>query len=76
MIKKYAFYDSNNIVCQTFIAELNQDSIQKFMLDYSSLFGSVGVEELDVDDPIEIGWSIITRGPVETIENPVEILSE
>ena len=65
-MKKYAFYDSNNIVCQTFVAELNTDSLQKFMADYSVLFGSIGVEELDADDPIQIGWSIITKAPVET----------
>jgi len=67
-MKKYAFYDINNIVKQTFIAELNAENLSLFMIDYSKMFEAVGVQEYDPSDEIQIGWSVITHAPVEVVE--------
>ena len=66
-MKKYAFYDINNIVKQTFVAELDAQTLTNFMSDYAILFESVGVQEYDPSDEIQIGWSVVDHAPVEII---------
>jgi hypothetical protein len=63
-MKKYAFYDSGNIVRQTFVADIDAQTLEVFMSDYAKLFNTVGVQEYDENDDIQIGWSVITHQPV------------
>ena len=67
-MKKYAFYDKYNIVKQTFVAELDAESLSSFMVDYESLFNTVGVQEYNPDDEIEVGWSVATHSIPEATE--------
>lgn len=71
-MKKYAFYDADNIVRQTFVADIDAQTLAVFMSDYAKLFNAIGVQEYDSDDDIQIGWSIITHAPIEQaiVEQP------